>query len=146
MNEKLRLAPERHDLITCYSLHLFSVEVHTNCFKIMRHSGKMSVHACNTGEILRAQMNKNYIIFMMTLSWKNYDIFKIPIAYFQFARISSSQNRYGYRFQESFCQNLLCHLSHSKKKNWVLYTTLCHCFSLIDTAANRLHMFCYPIS
>ena len=45
----------------------------------------MSVHACNTGEILRAQRNKNYIIFMMTLSWKNYDIFKIPIAYFQFA-------------------------------------------------------------
>ena len=146
MNEKLRLAPERHDLITCYSLHLFSVEVHTNCFKIMRHSGKMSVHACNIREILRAQRNKNYIIFMMTLSWQNYDIFKIPIAYFQFAGISSSQNSYGYRFQESFCQNLLCHLSHSKKKICVLYTTLCHCFGLIDTAANRLHMFCYPIS
>ena len=145
MNEKLRLAPERHDLITCYSLHAFSVEVHTNCSKIRQHSGKMSVHACNTREILRAQRNKNYIIFMMTLSWQNY-IFKIPIAYFQFAGISSSQNSYGYRFQESFCLNLLCHLSHSKKKICVLYTTLCRCFGLIDTAANRLHMFCYPIS
>ena len=50
MNEKLRLAPERHDLITSYSLHLFSVEVHKNCSKIRRHSGKMSVHACNTRE------------------------------------------------------------------------------------------------
>ena len=145
MNEKLRLTPERHDLITYYSLHLFSVEVHTNCSKIRRHNGKMSVHACNTREILRAQRNKNYIIFTMTLSWQNYDIFKIPIAYFQFAGISPSQNRYGYGFQESFCLNLLCYLSHSRKKNCVLYTALCRCFGLIDTAANRWHMFCYPI-
>lgn len=125
MNEKLRLAPERHDLITCYSLHLFSVEVHTNCFKIMRHSGKLSVHACNTREILRAQRNKNYIIFMMTLSWQNYDIFKIPIAYFQFAGISSSQNRYGYRFQKKLLSKPpLSPISLKEKNLRFIYHTL----------------------
>ena len=44
-DEKLRLAPEGRDLITCYSLHSLSMEVHTNCARI-RPTQRQKERAC----------------------------------------------------------------------------------------------------